>query len=237
MEPHRGMTPRRAPLRPSHPPGACGGDCSVMLQPSAIPGVHSSSPLVLWRPRLMCCGGAGTTKTWAGCRARSRRPWCSRTSGQHTLACPCPSKIATLSRWQASKLLPPPPIPPTGVPCTIPPTPPATSYRFHHVVFCSVLAHLSFLSIIDSAYYGFLCKLECSPVPAAVDPFHWWGMPNNCCRAVVQWGRYLWMHNGVIGGFMGLRRALLATLSEVRSRRQMHLRQHQLVVLGLYQIS
>ena len=28
----------------------------------------------------------------------------------------------------------------------------------------------------------------------------------------LQWGRYLWMHNGVIGGFMGIRRAMLALL-------------------------
>ena len=34
----------------------------------------------------------------------------------------------------------------------------------------------------------------------------------------MQWGRYLFMHNGVIGGFMGLRRALLASLSEVGDR-------------------
>jgi predicted glutamine amidotransferase len=29
-----------------------------------------------------------------------------------------------------------------------------------------------------------------------------------------QWGRYLWMHNGVVGGFNAVRRALLATLSD-----------------------
>ena len=32
--------------------------------------------------------------------------------------------------------------------------------------------------------------------------------------AFVQWGRYLWMHNGVVGGFMAVRRAMLAALSD-----------------------
>ena len=30
----------------------------------------------------------------------------------------------------------------------------------------------------------------------------------------LQWGRYLWMHNGVVGGFMAIRRAMLAALSD-----------------------
>ncbi len=29
-----------------------------------------------------------------------------------------------------------------------------------------------------------------------------------------QWGRYLWMHNGVVGGFNRVRRHLLAVLSD-----------------------
>lgn len=29
-----------------------------------------------------------------------------------------------------------------------------------------------------------------------------------------QWGRYLFMHNGVVAGFMKIRRALLAELSD-----------------------
>ena len=40
------------------------------------------------------------------------------------------------------------------------------------------------------------------------------GMPvseQNCHP--FQWGRYLFMHNGAVGGFMRIRRALLATLS------------------------
>lgn len=28
------------------------------------------------------------------------------------------------------------------------------------------------------------------------------------------WGRYLWMHNGVVGGFACIKRTLLATLSD-----------------------
>ena len=31
---------------------------------------------------------------------------------------------------------------------------------------------------------------------------------------LLQWGRYLWMHNGVVGGFMTIRRAMLAALSD-----------------------
>ena len=41
------------------------------------------------------------------------------------------------------------------------------------------------------------------------------GMPvseQNCHP--FQWSRYLFMHNGVVGGFMRIRRALLATLSD-----------------------
>ena len=41
------------------------------------------------------------------------------------------------------------------------------------------------------------------------------GMPvseQNCHP--FQWGRYMWMHNGVVGGFMKIRRALLASLSD-----------------------
>ena len=41
------------------------------------------------------------------------------------------------------------------------------------------------------------------------------GMPvseQNCHP--FQWGRYMWMHNGVVGGFMRIRRALLASLSD-----------------------
>ena len=41
------------------------------------------------------------------------------------------------------------------------------------------------------------------------------GMPvseQNCHP--FQWGRYLWMHNGVVGGFMKIRRKLLACLSD-----------------------
>lgn len=41
------------------------------------------------------------------------------------------------------------------------------------------------------------------------------GMPvseQNCHP--FQWGRYLFMHNGVVGGFMGIRRKLLDTLSD-----------------------
>lgn len=29
-----------------------------------------------------------------------------------------------------------------------------------------------------------------------------------------QWGRYLWMHNGVVGGFNCIRRSLLSQLSD-----------------------
>jgi len=59
------------------------------------------------------------------------------------------------------------------------------------------------------------CKIT-SPLVFAHVRAAYPGMPvseQNCHP--FQWGRYLWMHNGVIGGFMGLRRALLATLSEV----------------------
>ncbi len=41
------------------------------------------------------------------------------------------------------------------------------------------------------------------------------GMPvseQNCHP--FQWGRYMWMHNGLVGGFMQIRRALLGTLSD-----------------------
>ena len=31
---------------------------------------------------------------------------------------------------------------------------------------------------------------------------------------LLQWGRYLWMHNGVVGGFMAIRRAMLAALGD-----------------------
>jgi predicted glutamine amidotransferase len=44
----------------------------------------------------------------------------------------------------------------------------------------------------------------------------------------VQWGMYMFMHNGVIANFMRIRRTLLATLSEQVS---MH------VILGLMSLS
>ncbi len=36
----------------------------------------------------------------------------------------------------------------------------------------------------------------------------------NYINRSAQWGRYLWMHNGVVGGFMAVRRAMLAALSD-----------------------
>ena len=38
--------------------------------------------------------------------------------------------------------------------------------------------------------------------------------PQLSLNTLLQWGRYLWMHNGVVGGFMTVRRAMLAALSD-----------------------
>jgi hypothetical protein len=63
-----------------------------------------------------------------------------------------------------------------------------------------------------------LARLACkivSPVIFAHVRAAYPGMPvseQNCHP--FQWGRYLWMHNGVVGGFNIVKRALLATLSD-----------------------
>lgn len=76
-------------------------------------------------------------------------------------------------------------------------------------------AHMYFCVARNNDNLGRLsCKIV-SPLIFAHVRAAYPGMPvseQNCHP--FQWGRYLWMHNGVVGGFMKIRRKLLACLSD-----------------------